>query len=117
RKVLIQPLPVNDLQSVKSSQQTVRGTIEVEWSKRFASLDLKVVLPAGVQGDISIPTLGLSNPEITEGGIPVWRSHAYVRGDRGLIDAKTGDDTVIFHAGSGSYDFMLTQEDQRVSSQ
>ena len=109
RRVLIQPQPVGDLKTVTASQRTVRGTVTVDWIKGAASFDLKVTIPAGMAADIDIPKLGLNNPRITEGETSVWKSNAYVPGTAGLTGAQADADSIVFHAGSGSYHFTLTQ--------
>lgn len=108
RRVLIQPKPVGDLQSVSASQQTVRGVVAVDWFRGNTSFDLTVSIPAGMEAEIAIPTLGLMNVQITEGRAIVWKSGAYVLGTVGLASAKADSASVVFHAGSGSYHFTLS---------
>ena len=107
RRVLIQPQPVGDLKTVTASQRTVRGTVAVDWIKGTTSFDLNVTIPAGMEADIDIPEFGLKNVQIAEGGKSVWKSNAYVAGTPGLTSAKVESDSIVFHAGSGSYRFTL----------
>ncbi len=107
RRVLIKPQPVGDLRSVSASQQTVRGVVNVDWVKGDTSLDLRASVPAGVEADIAIPKLGLTNLSITESGVTVWRSNAFVPGAAGLTGAEETSDSIVFHAGSGSYTFAM----------
>lgn len=117
RKVLIKPQPVGDLRTVTASQQTVRGPVAVDWVKGngyFAdwqagqrSFALNVSIPAGMQADIAVPTLGWVNVHVTESGNPVWTSNAYVPGTPGLTSAQADGDAITFHTGSGSYHFVL----------
>lgn len=107
RRVLIKPQPAGDLKFVKATQKTVRGNVSVEWTRKVGtSFDLKVTIPAGMEADIEIPTLGLNNPQIAEGGTAVW-NYAYVPGTPGLTGADATSDSVDFHAGSGSYHFTV----------
>jgi len=108
QRVLIQPQPVGDLQYVKASQQTVRGNVTVNWTRGNASFHLKLSIPAGMEADIAVPTLDLKNVQITESGLTVWKSGVYVPGGVGLGGAKASGDSIIFHSGSGSYDFTMT---------
>jgi hypothetical protein len=85
----------------------VSGTVTVDWIKRPTSFDLKVAIPAGMEADIDIPKLGLTALHITEGGKTVWKSNTYVPGTPGITRAKAGSDSIVFHAGSGSYHFTL----------
>jgi alpha-L-rhamnosidase len=107
RRVLIQPQPVGDLRHVSASQLTIRGLITVDWTREQESFDLRVSIPAGVDADIAVPSLGgFSGAAITEGAATVWKSGAYVPGTSGLTGAKADSDSVLFHAGSGSYHFI-----------
>jgi alpha-L-rhamnosidase len=108
RRVLIRPQPVGDLQSVSASQQTVRGAVSVDWIKANTSFDLKVSIPAGIEADIAVPTLGLANVQITEGVATVWKANTYLPGAPGLLGARADTDSIIIRAGSGSYHFALT---------
>ena len=117
RRVLIKPQPVGDLRTVSAFERTVRGTVSVDWIKgsgywangNFGSRSfvLNVSIPAGMTADIVIPTLGWMNVHITEGGATVWKDNVYVPDTPGLTGAEAGADSVLIHAGSGSYHFVL----------
>lgn len=107
RRVSIHPQPVGDLLSVSALQQTVRGSITVDWVRGNKSLGLRVSIPAGMEANIDMPSLGLMNVQITEGRQVVWKSGTYVPGTPGLTGAEADADSIVFHAGSGSYDFTL----------
>lgn len=108
RRVLIKPQPVGDLQSVKASQRTVRGDVGVEWIKGDTSFDLSVSIPAGMEADIRIPTLGLMSLQIAESGSTVWKSNSFVPGTAGLHSAKAVADSISFCVGSGNYHFTVS---------
>ena len=108
RRILIKPQPVGDLRTVSASEQTVRGPVSVDWVKGDGALDLKVSVPTGAEADVSIPQLGLTDIQITEGGQPVWHANAYVAGDAGITGAETNTDSIVFHVGSGSYSFAMS---------
>jgi len=107
RRVLIKPLPVGDLHSVTGSERTVRGDIAVDWNRGMNSFELRVSIPAGMEADVALPTLGLRNPEITEGTTTVWHSNTYFPGVVGLGSATAGADAIVFRTGSGAYHFVL----------
>jgi alpha-L-rhamnosidase len=106
-RIRIEPQPVGDLRRVSVSERTVRGTVSVEWERKNDVFDLKVVIPAGVEGDIAVPTLGLTKFLIEESGAVVWKSDAYVSGTSGLTGARDNAKSILFNAGSGCYRFML----------
>jgi alpha-L-rhamnosidase len=107
RRIVIRPLPLGDLRSVTASQRTVRGDITVDWSRDVTAFDLKATIPAGTEADIALPKLGLRNLQIAEGATPVWRADAYLPGVPGLTGATADADSIVFHAGSGTYHFTL----------
>lgn len=108
RRVLIKPQPVGDLHTVSASEQTVRGPVSVDWVKGDGALDLKVSVPAGIEADVSIPQLGLTDIQITESGHAVWRANAYVNGVAGITGAEATTDSIVFHVGSGTYSFAMS---------
>jgi alpha-L-rhamnosidase len=114
-RVAIHPQPVMDLRRVNATQNTVRGTVSVEWTRDLAArspstrplFELSVEIPAGMEATISIPRLGVSNQLITEGGRVVWRHNSYVSGVAGIIGAGVNPGSVAFRTGSGKYNFAL----------
>jgi len=79
----------------------------VKWTKERTSFDLEVFIPAGMEADIALPTLGLADIQVKEGGMTVWNSNAYVPGTPGITRAETASASIVFLAGSGSYHFTL----------
>jgi len=112
RRILIKPEPVGGLARASATQHTVRGLISVEWIKEDLTFDLKVTIPAGTDADIELPMprSGLNNVRITESGRTVWQSNAYVPGTPGLSGALAKPESVVLHAGSGSYKFLVAGE-------
>ena len=118
RQVRIRPQPIGDLLTVEASQKTVRGTIAVEWVRGSTyddmdldtgpmSFELTVSIPVGVEADIFVPNMGLSRVRVSESSRPVWESNAYISGTAGVTGAKADSDAIVFHAGSGTYHFIL----------
>lgn len=107
RRVLIKPRPVPELQSVNATQNTVRGLVSVAWTQGDAALVLNVSIPAGMEADIAVPTMGRKGPRIADGQAAVWASDAYIPGVPGLSGARADADSIVFHAGSGSYHFVI----------
>jgi hypothetical protein len=93
----------------------MRGRIEVDWTRTDSSFDLKVSIPAGTEADLALPTFGQSHVQISEGGQPVWAADAYVRGDRGVLDALKTSDSILIHIESGAYQFSMTGKPLRAS--
>jgi hypothetical protein len=64
-------------------------------------------MPANATAKVSVPTLGLKEFAITEGGKAIWRNDSYINGVAGIADARRDADWVTFDVGSGSYCFEL----------
>ena len=106
----IKPHILGDLKHAEASIKTVRGIISSRWKKTDASLALEVTIPANATAQVSVPTLGLKEPAITEGAKPVWKGGAFIKGVPGIIAGNRSGDWVTFYVGSGSYRFELTEQ-------
>ena len=108
RQIEIRPYVVGDLTHAKASLRTVHGVISSGWKKDGNGLTLDVTIPTGARAKVSVPTMGLKNVGIAEGGKTVWKNGTYMAGVAGINGASQDDDRVAFDAGSGSYSFRLT---------
>ena len=110
-EVRIRPRLLGELTRAEGSIRTVRGRIAVGWERAEEGLTLKVTLPAGMRGRVTVPTLGLPAYRIDEHGAPVWR-HGTTRAPRpwavdGVGAAVEDADGVTFELGSGDYRFAV----------
>jgi len=108
RQIEIHPYVVGDLTYASASIKTVRGIISSSWKNTDASLTLEVTIPANATAQVSVPTLGLNEFAITEGGKTVWKNASYVSGVAGVNGAGRDGDWVTFDVGSGRYCFELS---------
>jgi len=93
--VIIEPYYPDDLQWVRASVETMRGTVGSSWRRDGDSVRLDVRIPANCHATIGIPA---NVEQIRESGIPVSGSKE-VR----LIGKK--EEASVFATGSGSYVF------------
>jgi alpha-L-rhamnosidase len=84
---------------VKSSVETVHGTIKSAWQKKGQGLTLEFTVPANTKATIHIPAA--SGATITEKGVPLEK----VTGIK-FIESKEKSRVVL--AGSGSYTFDVS---------
>ncbi|WP_105566754.1 glycoside hydrolase family 78 protein [Microbacterium halophytorum] len=76
RRVRVAPQPGGGLTWARTAHDTVRGRIEVSWAIEDGEFSLDVVVPAGIDADITLP-FGSGNPAITVGeGAHSWRCPA-----------------------------------------
>ena len=105
--VRIAPFVPDDLNHAGATIKTVRGEVASKWTKTDGGLTLAVSVPANSRAAVSVPTMGLSDFAIDEGGVDVWKDGSYVAGVDGVESAEDAGDAVTFEIGSGSYTFTL----------
>ena len=110
RQIEIKPYILGDLKSAKASVKTVHGIVSSEWKKRDNCLTLVVSIPVNSRAKVAVPTMGLQNVSITEGGKSVWKADGFVKGVPGITAGSKASQYVTFDVGSGSYSFRLTRE-------
>ena len=110
RQIEIRPYVVGDLTHARASVRTVQGAITSGWKKDGNALTLDVTIPMGARAKVSVPTVGLKNVAVAEGGKMVWENGAYVAGVVGISGASQSADSVAFDVGSGAYSFRLAGE-------
>jgi alpha-L-rhamnosidase len=107
-KILIKPHVVGDLSHVTASVHTILGVIASSWRRKGSQLSLEVILPVNSEGQVSIPTLGLRNPVVTEGVTIVWENGSYTQSAVGITSAQQDREYITFEVGSGSYVFRIS---------
>ncbi len=68
---------------------------------------LEIEIPVNSMAKVSVPTLGLNECAITEGGKAIWKNDSYIDGVAGGNGAGRDVDWVTFDIGSGRYCFRL----------
>ena len=107
REFRIQPRVPDDLQYAGASIRTVRGTISSKWRKDTNALVLDVSIPVNSTAEIHIPRLGREECIIKENEIVIWKDHTFVEGVLGVLDGTEEPEAVVFHVGSGIYQFVM----------
>lgn len=109
RRIAVAPRVIGPVRHASAEIETVRGPAAVSWRlEDDGTLSLAADIPANATAEIRLPAGRRSAVLVTEGGRPVWRHGAYVRGAPGVTDARTEDDSLVLEAGSGSYELALT---------
>ena len=114
-EIRIAPRLTGDLTRASGAVRTVRGRVAASLERVEEALTLRVTLPAGTRGRVTVPTLDLPAFRIDEHGAPVWR-HGSSRAPRpwqvtGVGAAVPEDGGVTFEVGSGDYHFRVTALD------
>lgn len=70
-----------------------------------------MTVPVGATASVVVPTIvAASTAAVTESGVTVWASNAFVPGDAGVSSGAAGSDgvSVVFAVGSGAYTFVVS---------
>lgn len=108
REIHIEPHPLGDLEHAGATLKTVRGELASHWRRTDHSLSLDVTIPVNSTARVSVPTLGLSDIAVSEGGETVWQNEAYVEVGDGITTVSARPGYVDVEVGSGAYNFELT---------
>ena len=108
-QIQIAPQVVGDLTFVRASIQTIRGRVAVDWKRNEKAFEMDVAIPVSATAQIRIPTLGRKDPEISEGGQPVWRKGEFVKGLSRIRHARAEASSITFDVSSGTYAFNLRE--------
>ena len=109
RTLLIHPKLVGTISSARAVIDSIRGKASVEWSVDHDGLSMRLAVPPGVDAEVRLPTVGLSNPAISEGGKPIWEAGAFIPGAPGISKGVSQEDqTVSLSVGSGTYEFFVS---------
>ena len=103
----IKPYALGDLTRAEASIKTVRGVISSRWKRTKDSFVLTVEIPVNSTAKVSVPSIGLKNAVVTEGGAVVWKDGAYVKGVAGIDAGAREAGHYTFDVGSGRYKFTV----------
>jgi len=77
-----------------------------------ATFQLQTTIPVNTKAEIHVSLLSYKDATITEGGKNIWANDAYVPGTEGFYSGTKGTNEVIFVAGSGQYNFVVSGTQQ-----
>ncbi len=99
KKIIMQPTPLDGLDFVNASYNSVHGLIKSSWKRSIGRFTWNVTIPANTTALLYIPADDVQL--ITEGGKPA-------SGVEGLRFVKMEGKKAVFEAGSGEYSFVST---------
>jgi len=106
-KIIIRPTVIDDLQWVKCSYNSVRGTIVSNWQKKDGKLIFDVQIPVNAEAFFHIPAA--QGQPITESELPIEEAP-------GIHFITRQESTAIYKIGSGSYHFVIDNKPLSVST-
>jgi alpha-L-rhamnosidase len=99
KNIIMKPMPVGDLTSVKASHQSPYGLIESEWHKDGSTFHWHVTVPPNSTATVFVPA---SSPDtVTESGHPAATSS-------GIKFLRDEPGRAVYQLDSGTYDFQST---------
>jgi alpha-L-rhamnosidase len=96
KHIEMKPVPVEGLNYVKASYQSMHGLIKSEWKKEGGRFVWNITVPGNTKAEVHIPAQ--AKDEVMEGGRKI----------AGVSDIKflrMEDGRAVFQVGSGTYDF------------
>lgn len=100
KHIIMKPHIVGDLDQVKASYHSLRGTIESEWQLSTEEFKWNITIPPNTTASVYFPAT--TSDEITENGTPISQV-------AGATFKRAENGYVIFNLGSGSYQFVVNQ--------
>jgi alpha-L-rhamnosidase len=97
QKITMNPYPVDGLDFVTASYQSVRGEIKSAWRKEGANFIWEITVPGNAVATVYLPAT--AKGKVKEGG----KSAASADGVKFI---KTDGQYAVFEVGSGSYSFI-----------
>jgi hypothetical protein len=97
KRILIRPQPAGDVTWVKAAHDSVHGRIASDWEKAAGKFTLHLNIPANTTATVYLPAQNAAR--VTESGRPASEAD-----DVHLL--RQEKDRVVYHVGSGSYQFV-----------
>ena len=98
KRVIMKPVPVDGLDYVNASYNSIRGPIKSEWKKNNGKFEWNISIPANSSAVVLIPSQSTEN--ITESGKKLSESEGLT------VMGRTDDGYTLVTVGSGSYSFV-----------
>ena len=105
----VEPQVVGGLNRARAELGTVRGAVSAGWRRNNGAFELDVAVPPNTRATVRIPKLDEADPDISEGGVVVWRAGAPAADRCGILGARDEPATVAFDVGSGDYSFTSSR--------
>jgi alpha-L-rhamnosidase len=96
--IIIRPIVINDLQWVKCSYDSIRGTVVSNWQKKDGKLIFDLQIPVNTEAYFYIPAA--HGQPITESELPIEKAP-------GVFFITRQEDIAIYKIDSGSYHFVI----------
>ena len=111
RKVIIQPSVVDDLDYVKDSIETQRGTVESGLRKKDdGTIEFQIAIPGNSRGEFRLPEeLDASTVEVYENDRLIWDKDGRTEESEGILDAFIDGDNAVFVLRSGKHVLNVVQ--------
>jgi alpha-L-rhamnosidase len=100
KHVIIQPHPSKKLTYSRASFESSYGKIASGWERKEGKLIVKVKIPVNTTATIILPAVSID--KVTADG-KALSQNIYLK------DVKISDNKLIMQAGSGEYDFEITE--------
>jgi len=106
---IIKPIIVDDLNFVKASTKTIKGTVISYWEKIGNNIIFRIWTPFNTRSKVFLPKLKTNSRKIIlkEGDSVIWENSCKVKDIVGVNQISEDEDCMILHIGSGEFWFQL----------
>lgn len=110
-QIQLKPGMPSGLTQATATYHCVRGLISSAWSRADNLIQWEVRVPVNATAQVYVPTLGtpLTSVTVTESGTKIFKNGAVAASVPGVAfdhaESDHGQSFIVFHVGSGSYQF------------
>ena len=109
KEIIIEPPLIDNLLHASLSIETIRGVLQIMWSRGSNAVVLDLSIPVGTVAEVRLPKLN-KKASIYEGDCRIWESGKTVNQVNGILSISEQKDKIIIKVGSGRYSFKMESE-------
>ena len=101
KRIIMQPEFVDDLEFVKTTYNSLYGTIVSYWTKNEEEIKWIITIPANTMATVYIPATNIN--QMTENGKSIQKVY-------GINRIRKADNYICLEIGSGTYNFVINRK-------
>ncbi len=109
KKIILTPMPVNDLEWADAKVKTSYGIVSSNWQKKENKIEYNFNIPANTSAEFHIPTLGGKIKSVKDNGNFIYKNEKMIP-TKGMNLINTDSTKVIVSLVAGEYHFIVEYE-------
>jgi len=106
KKIILAPIPVQDLDWAKASLKTTYGLVASDWQRKENTIAYNFSIPVNTTAEFHLPYLGKDIIAIREGDILIYDKEVFIPSP-GIELLKSTNNETIINLDSGEYNFIV----------